>query len=54
MIEFRHHAKPGQALLEYVLAFAGLLVVVGVMWGFVHVSMRSAVRAENLVSNEYP
>lgn len=46
--------KKGQALIEYVLAMAGLVVVVGVLWGLVDVTVRYAVRAENLVSSEYP
>ena len=46
--------KNGQALLEYVLAMAGLVVVVGVLWSLVGVTVRYAVRTENLVSGEYP
>lgn len=46
--------RNGQALLEYVLAMAGLVIVVGVLWGLVEVTVRYAVRAENLVSSEYP
>lgn len=41
-------------MLEYVLALAGLLVAVAVLWGLVGVTWRYAVRAENLVSSEYP
>ena len=46
--------KRGQALLEYVLATAGLLVVVSLLWVLVDVTVRYAVRTENLVSSEYP
>ena len=46
--------KSGQALLEYVLTLAGLVIGVGVLWGLVDVTVRYAVRAENLVSSEYP
>lgn len=41
-------------MLEYVLAFAALLVVVAILWGLVGVAQRHAVRTENLVSSEYP
>lgn len=46
--------KRGQAMLEYVLALAGLLVVFSIMWGLVTVTKRYAVRSENLVASEYP
>lgn len=46
--------RKGQALLEYVLAFAALLAVVGVLWGLLGVVKRYSDRAENLVSSEYP
>ena len=46
--------KSGQALLEYVLAAAGLVVVVALLWGLVGVTVRYAVRTESLVSSEYP
>lgn len=46
--------RKGQALLEYVLALAGLVITVGVLWSLVGVTARYAVRAENLVSSEYP
>lgn len=48
------HVKSGQALLEYVLAIAGLLVVVSLLWVLVDVTARYAVRTENLVSCDYP
>jgi len=44
----------GQALLEYVLALAGMLVVAAVLWGLVSVTARYAVRTDNLVASEYP
>lgn len=47
-------AKSGQALLEYVLAFAGLLIVVAILWGLVSVVVRHSVRTDNIVSSEYP
>lgn len=41
-------------MLEYLLVTASLLIVVGVLWGFIEVTSRSAERSENLVSSEYP
>lgn len=41
-------------MLEYVLALAGLLVIVTILWGLVNVTVRYAVRTENLVTSEYP
>lgn len=41
-------------MLEYVLAFASLLVVGLILWRLVTISSEAAVRAENLVSSEYP
>jgi hypothetical protein len=46
--------RNGQALLEYVLATAGMVVVVAILWGLVGVTVRYTVRAENLVADEYP
>jgi uncharacterized protein (UPF0333 family) len=46
--------KRGQAMLEYVLAFAGILVVAAVMWCLVSAVRKQSVRTENLVSSEYP
>ena len=46
--------RRGQALLEYVLAFAGVSLVVALLFGLVGLTGRYAVRAENLVSSEYP
>ena len=47
-------AKRGQAALEYVLSLAGLLVVVGILWGLVRVAFRHAERTENLVTADSP
>ena len=41
-------------MLEYVLAFAGLLVVTSILWGFVRVAIRHAERTENLVTADCP
>lgn len=46
--------RRGQALLEYVLVLAGLLVVVGILGTLVGVTVRYAARANNLVASEYP
>ena len=41
-------------MLEYVLAMAGMVVVVAILCGLVGVAVRYAVRTDNLVSSEYP
>ena len=46
--------RPGQAMLEYVLSLAGLVVVVGILWGLVAVAVRYADRTENLVTSDCP
>lgn len=46
--------RKGQALLEYVLALAGMLVVSAILWYVVSAAIKCAVRTENLVSSEYP
>ena len=46
--------RKGQAMLEYVLAFAGLLVVVAILWGLVSVAVWYAARTDSLVASEYP
>jgi len=46
--------RSGQAVLEYVLCFAGLLVVVGMLWTLVHAAIRHAERTEGLVSADCP
>ena len=47
-------ARKGQAMLEYVLSFASLLVVVGILWGLVAVVVRHAERTESLVAADCP
>ncbi len=44
----------GQALLEYVLALAGMTVIVAILWGLVRTTVRYADRTENLVSADCP
>ena len=46
--------RKGQSTLEYVLCLASLLVVVGILWGLVHVVFRHAERTENLVTADSP
>ena len=46
--------RKGQSTLEYVLCLASLLVVVGILWGLVHVVLRHAERTENLVTADSP
>jgi len=46
--------RHGQALLEYVLAMAGMVFVVAILWGLVGVTIRYSARTDNLVSSEYP
>lgn len=47
-------ARGGQAALEYVLALASLLVVVGILWGLVRVTRSYAHRTERLVTSDCP
>ena len=47
-------SRKGQAMLEYVLSFASLLVVVGILWGLVAVVVRHAERTESLVAADCP
>lgn len=44
----------GQALLEYVLALAALLVIVSVTWCLVDAAKAKAARSSSLVRSEYP
>ena len=44
----------GQAMLEYVLSFVSLLVVIGVLWGFVRAAVRHGERTEILVTSDCP
>ncbi len=46
--------RRGQALLEYVLVAASLLVVVAILSVLVHVTIRQAIRVETLVSSDTP
>lgn len=46
--------RRGQAALEYVLSFASLLVVVGILGWLVHAAMRHAERTEDLVTADCP
>ena len=56
MVYYRSHcmARRAQALLEYVLSLAAMLVVVSILSGFVFVAVRHADRTERLVSSECP
>lgn len=47
-------ARRGQALLEYVLSFAALLVVVGILFGLIRVLQSHAERTEALVTSDCP
>ena len=46
--------RTGQAMLEYVLAFAALLLVIGILWGLVHAAVRHGERTESLVTSDCP
>ncbi len=46
--------RRGQAMLEYVLTFAALLIVVGAMGWVVVAAQRASERTANLVSSDYP
>ncbi len=41
-------------MLEYVLATAGLLIVVATLYGVISATRKYAVRTDNLVSSDYP
>ena len=47
-------ARRGQAMLEYLLALSGLIVVVAILCVFVATAMRTADRTERLACSEYP
>ena len=51
---WRGRARCGQAMLEYVLSLAALMVVVGILWGLVGVALRHADRTEALVTADCP
>lgn len=53
-IVVRARLRSGQAMLEYMLVLAALLVVVALVWGLVGVSRRYADRTENLVTSDCP
>ena len=46
--------RRGQTALEYVLAFAALLVVVGILGVLVHAAIRHGERTESLVTSDCP
>lgn len=46
--------RPGQAMLEYVLSLAALMVVVAILWGLVGAALRYADRTEDLVTADCP
>ena len=46
--------RRGQAMLEYVLAFAALLIAVFALYAFVQAIWRYADRTENLVTSDCP
>jgi len=46
--------RNGQAALEYVLSLASLLVVVGILCGFVRAAVRHSERTEGLVTSDCP
>lgn len=46
--------RRGQAMIEYVIATASLVVVTLILWGFLKVVIRYAERTENVVASEYP
>ena len=46
--------RRGQAMLEYVLSLAALMVVVAILWGLVGVALRYADRTEDLVTSDCP
>ena len=41
-------------MLEYMLAFASLLIVVGILWGLVRAAIRYGERTESLVTSDSP
>lgn len=47
-------SRGGQAALEYVLALASLMIVVGILWGLVRVTRSYAQRTESLVTSDCP
>ena len=47
-------ARRGQAMLEYVLVFAALLIAACALYAFVQAVWRYADRTENLVTSDCP
>ena len=47
-------ARRGQAMVEYVLAFAALLIAVCALYAFIRATWRYADRTENLVTSDCP
>lgn len=54
MVGMTLSTRRGQAMLEYVLALAALLVVCGILFVFVGAVHKASARNEQLVSSEYP
>ena len=50
----RMRAKGGQAMLEYVLVFAAMLLAVFALYGLVAATWRYADRTEGLVTSDCP
>ena len=50
----KHRSRNGQAMLEYVLAFAALLGVIAVTGYLLTASKYSVERTERLVGSDYP
>ena len=50
----RGRMRRGQAMLEYMLSLAALMVVVAILWGLVGVALRYADRTEDLVTSDCP
>ena len=48
------NGRGGQAMVEYVLALATLLIIVSIMGYFVAAAHKSAYRSEALVSQDCP
>ena len=46
--------RSGQAALEYVLALASLLIVVGMLGTLVHAALQHGERTERLVTSDCP
>ena len=51
---YNPNMRNGQALLEYVLSLAGMLVVSAILWGLVSAAVSYAERTESLVVQDTP